>query len=125
MKKPRPYKPTNVPSEPNRNFYVADGYVHRYNAQAEYVRAWGGKGKEAGQLDCPQGIWVGTRSHRIVVMAGAQQLRALKPSRSMGSTSDLAMTPRAGRDTSARSAMTFSFPTSGVWLRFTTRTTRA
>lgn len=59
------YKPTNVAVAPNGDFYVADGYglswVHQYDSRARYVRSWGGKGKEPGQMDCPHGIWVDTR----------------------------------------------------------------
>lgn len=66
------YKPTNVAVAPNGDFYVADGYglswVHQYSAKAEYIRSWGGKGKEAGKLDCPHGIWVDTRGASPVVV---------------------------------------------------------
>ena len=59
------YKPTNVAVAPNGNIYIADGYglswIHQYNSKAEYIRSWGGKGKEAGKLDCPHGIWIDTR----------------------------------------------------------------
>jgi hypothetical protein len=68
------YKPTNVAVAPNGDFYVADGYglswVHQYNQKAEYIRSWGGKGSEAGKMDCPHGIWVDTRgSAPILVVA--------------------------------------------------------
>jgi NHL repeat len=60
------FKPTGVAIAPNGDFYVTDGYgkswVHHYNAKAEYVRSWGGKGSEAGQLNQPHGIWVDTRA---------------------------------------------------------------
>lgn len=72
-KKEEEYRPTNVAVAPNGDFYVADGYglsyVHQYNSKAQYIRTWGGKGKEAGQLDCPHGIWVDTRSNPIVFVA--------------------------------------------------------
>jgi len=65
------YKPTNVAVAPNGDFYVADGYglswVHQYDSKARYIRSWGGKGKEAGQLDCPHGIWVDTRGPSPIV----------------------------------------------------------
>jgi len=67
------YKPTNVAIAPNGDFYCTDGYglswIHQYNAKAEYIRSWGGKGKEAGQLDCPHGIWIDTRGSQPVVVA--------------------------------------------------------
>ncbi len=66
------YKPTNVAVAPNGDFYVADGYglswIHQYNARAEYVRSWGGKGSEAGKLNCPHGIWVDTRGASPVLV---------------------------------------------------------
>lgn len=65
------YKPTNVAVAPNGDFYVADGYglswIHQYNSRAEYIRSWGGKGKEAGKLDCPHGIWIDTRGDAPVI----------------------------------------------------------
>jgi|SRR5579875_626277 len=66
------YKPTNVAFAPNGDFYIADGYglsyVHQYNIKAQYIRTWGGKGKEAGKLDTPHGIWVDTRDKEPVVV---------------------------------------------------------
>lgn len=66
------YKPTNVAVAPNGDIYVADGYglswIHQYNAKAEYIRSWGGKGKEAGQLDCPHGIWIDTRGTQPIIV---------------------------------------------------------
>lgn len=60
------YKPTNVAIAPNGDFYIADGYgssyIHQYNSKAEYIRTWGGKGSEPGQMSCPHGIWIDSRS---------------------------------------------------------------
>ncbi|MCC6858385.1 MAG: hypothetical protein IT158_07485 [Bryobacterales bacterium] len=65
------YKPTNVAVAPNGDFYVADGYglsyIHQYDSKARYIRTWGGKGKDPGQLDCPHGIWVDTRGREPVL----------------------------------------------------------
>lgn len=59
------YKPTNVAIAPNGDFYVGDGYgssyINQYDQQARFIRTFGGLGKEAGQLDCPHGLWVDTR----------------------------------------------------------------
>jgi DNA-binding beta-propeller fold protein YncE len=60
------FKPTNVAVAPNGDIYVTDGYglsyIHHYNSKLELIRSWGGKGKQAGELDCPHGIWVDLRS---------------------------------------------------------------
>lgn len=66
------YQPTDVCVAPNADFYVCDGYgenwIHQYNAGAEYVRSWGGKGEAPGQLDCPHGVWVDTRGEEPVLL---------------------------------------------------------
>lgn len=62
---PTRYRPTNTAVAPNGDIYVADGYglsyVHRYNKKGEYLSTWGGKGAEAGQMNCPHGIWIDER----------------------------------------------------------------
>lgn len=66
------YKPTNVAVAPNGDIYIADGYglswVHHYNSKAEYLRSWGGKGSDAGKLDCPHGIWIDRRGEQPVIV---------------------------------------------------------
>jgi hypothetical protein len=63
-KKPK-WSPTNLAIAPNGEIYVGDGYgssyILQYNSKGEYQRTFGGKGKEAGKLDCPHGIIVDTR----------------------------------------------------------------
>jgi DNA-binding beta-propeller fold protein YncE len=63
--KPEEYVPTNIAIAPSGEFYVADGYglsyIHQYDKDANYVRTWGGKGSEPGQMNCPHGIWIDTR----------------------------------------------------------------
>ena len=59
------YNPTNLAFAPNGDIYVGDGYgsyyVNQYNGRGEYIRTFGGKGGESGQLNEPHGIWVDTR----------------------------------------------------------------
>jgi hypothetical protein len=59
------YSPTNLAIAPNGDIYVGDGYgssyINQYNSKGEYIRTFGGKGKESGQLDCPHGITVDLR----------------------------------------------------------------
>jgi hypothetical protein len=60
-----PYRPTNVAIAPNGDIYVGDGYgssfINQYNSKGDLIRTFGGMGKDAGQLDCPHGLWVDTR----------------------------------------------------------------
>ncbi len=60
------YIPTNVAPIPGGDIYVADGYgrswIHQYTNSGEYVRSFGGKGKEPGQFDCPHGLMIDTRT---------------------------------------------------------------
>jgi hypothetical protein len=64
-KKPK-YSPTNLAIGPNGDLYVGDGYgssyINQYNSKGDYIRTFGGKGKEAGKLDCPHGIIVDRRA---------------------------------------------------------------
>jgi hypothetical protein len=59
------YSPTNLAIAPNGDLYVGDGYgssfINQYNSKGEYIRTFGGKGKEPGKLDCPHGIIMDTR----------------------------------------------------------------
>jgi hypothetical protein len=63
-KKPK-WSPTNLAVAPNGDLFVGDGYgssnILQYNAKGEYLRTFGGKGKEPGRVDCPHGIAVDTR----------------------------------------------------------------
>src|SRR5580698_9295381 len=69
-KRPK-YSPTNLAIGPNGDLYVADGYgssyVNQYNSKAEYIRTFGGKGTEAGKLDCPHGIILDQRGPEPVL----------------------------------------------------------
>ncbi len=66
------YSPTNLAVAPNGDIYVGDGYgssfVNVYNAQGTYLKTFGGKGSEAGQLDCPHGIVLDTRPAEPILM---------------------------------------------------------
>lgn len=63
-KRPK-WSPTNLAIAPDGTIFVGDGYgssyILVYNSKGEYQRTFGGKGKEAGKLDCPHGIIVDTR----------------------------------------------------------------
>jgi len=59
------YSPTNLAIAPNGDVYVADGYgssfINQYDKDGKYLRTFGGKGSEAGKLDCPHGIALDNR----------------------------------------------------------------
>jgi hypothetical protein len=65
------YSPTNIALGPNGDVYVGDGYgssyINQYDKTGKYIRTFGGKGKEAGQLDCPHGLWMDTRGKEPVL----------------------------------------------------------
>ena len=77
---PKRYNPTNVAIAPNGDVYVGDGYgssyVNQYDGKGEYIRTFGGKGSEPGQLNEPHGIWVDTRTATpILVVADRRNNR--------------------------------------------------
>jgi hypothetical protein len=77
------FSPTNVAIAPNGDVYVADGYgssyINQYNAKGEYIRTFGGKGKEPGQLDCPHGLTVDTRNaHAPILMVADRSNRRIQ-----------------------------------------------
>src|ERR1700691_3699654 len=66
------YSPTNLAIAPNGDIYVGDGYgssyINQYNSKGEFIRTFGGKGKEPGQLDCPHGITVDLRGPKPLLL---------------------------------------------------------
>lgn len=66
------YSPTNLAIAPNGDVYVGDGYgssyINQYDSNGKYIRTFGGKGKQAGQLDCPHGLIVDTRGAKPVLV---------------------------------------------------------
>ena len=69
---PGEFNPTNIAIAANGDFYVADGYgksfIHQYDRDAKYLRSFGGKGKAAGQTDCPHGLMVDARGAQPVLV---------------------------------------------------------
>jgi len=63
--KEQPFIPTNVAFSPNGDFYVTDGYgsdwIHQYDMRGNYIKTFGGKGKEPGKVLNAHGIWVDDR----------------------------------------------------------------
>ena len=60
------FVPTNVALSPHDDgLYVADGYgssyIHQYDGKGQWVRTFGGPGKEPGQTSTPHGIFIDSR----------------------------------------------------------------
>ncbi len=77
---PPRYNPTNLAIAPNGDIYVGDGYgsyyINQYNKNAEYIRTFGGKGSDPGQLNEPHGIWMDTRgTDPVLVVADRRNNR--------------------------------------------------
>ncbi len=70
--KKKKYSPTNLAIGPNGDIYVGDGYgssyVNQYNSKGEFIRSFGGSGKEPGKLDCPHGITLDRRGAEPLLM---------------------------------------------------------
>jgi hypothetical protein len=79
---PARYNPTNLAIAPNGDVYVGDGYgssfVNQYNGKGEYIRSFGGRGAEAGQLNEPHGIWMDTRSKPPVLVVADRRNNRLQ-----------------------------------------------
>jgi len=60
------FRPTSIAVAPDGTLFVADGYglhwVHRYDAEGQYINSFGGPGSEPGQLSTPHGLLVDTRT---------------------------------------------------------------
>jgi hypothetical protein len=76
------YNPTNLAIAPNGDIYVGDGYgssyVNQYSPKAEYIRTFGGRGSEPGQLNEPHGIWVDSREKTPVLVVADRRNNRLQ-----------------------------------------------
>lgn len=76
------YNPTNVAIAPGGDVYVGDGYgssfINQYNARAEHIRTFGGKGADAGQLNEPHGLWIDTRGATPVLVVADRRNNRLQ-----------------------------------------------
>jgi len=81
---PGEYHPTNIAVVPSGDragyFFIADGYgkswIHRYNAKGDYLGTFGGLGKERGQMVCPHGLMIDTRTpHPRLLVADRENHR--------------------------------------------------
>jgi DNA-binding beta-propeller fold protein YncE len=77
-----PFTPTNVAFSPDGGFYISDGYgsswIHQYDKNANWVRTFGGKGSEAGKVNCPHGIWLDDRGHEPMLAVADRSNRRIQ-----------------------------------------------
>jgi hypothetical protein len=75
-----PYSPTNIAFSPDGGFYIGDGYgshwIHQFDKNANWVRAFGGIGSEPGQFKTPHGQWVDNRPGRTPSLVVADRANA-------------------------------------------------
>ena len=80
--KPIKYRPTNVAVAPNGDIYVADGYgssfINQYTRDGAFIRSCGGTGTGPGELSCPHGLMVDTRSDPPVLMVADRRNRRIQ-----------------------------------------------
>lgn len=74
------YHPTSVAVAQNGDFFVADGYgrswIHRYDAERNYISSFGGVGRAKGQLRNPHGLWIQKRAeHEFLLVADRENRR--------------------------------------------------
>lgn len=67
-----PFIPTNVALAPGGDIYITDGYgsdyITQYDIHGNFVRVFGGKGKDPGKVLNAHGIWVDTRGKEPFVV---------------------------------------------------------
>lgn len=63
-------KPTDVALAANGDFFVADGYgnsrVVKFNAAGKFLKAWGTKGRAAGEFNLPHAVRLDSKGHVYV-----------------------------------------------------------
>lgn len=76
------YRPTSIAVAPDGGFFVADGYgkswIHQYDAERKWLRAFGGPGSEPGKLATPHGLWIDTRGERPLLLVADRENRRIQ-----------------------------------------------
>ncbi|MBK1884289.1 hypothetical protein JIN85_17855 [Luteolibacter pohnpeiensis] len=79
---PDQFNPTHVALVPDGGFIVADGYgknwCHRYDAEGNYLKSFGGNQPDGANLDCAHGAWVDTRGGKNRVWVTSRNESCLK-----------------------------------------------
>ena len=76
------FNPTHVALSPDGGFIVADGYgkswCHRYDAEGNYVKSFGGDQPGGANLDCAHGAWVDTRDGKNLIWVTSRNESCIK-----------------------------------------------
>jgi len=74
------FAPTNVAFSPDGGFFLADGYgshyIHKYDADAKWVKTFGGVGEAPGKFKTPHGLWLDDRPGRTPALVVADRANA-------------------------------------------------
>jgi hypothetical protein len=80
--KPEEFHPTSVVVAPSGEMFIADGYgkswVHKYDAQGEYVSSFGGPGSEPGKMQTPHGLLIDTRGPKPTLIVADRENHRLQ-----------------------------------------------
>lgn len=80
--KPGEYRPTAIAVAPEGEIFVTDGYgknyIHKYTADGEYVKSFGGRGREPGKFTTPHGIGIDARGDVPKVLVCDRENRRLQ-----------------------------------------------
>lgn len=76
------YRPTSIVVTDDGGFYVADGYgtswIHRYDADGNYLASFGGPGSEQGQLQTPHGLLLDRRGDETLLLVADRENHRLQ-----------------------------------------------
>lgn len=76
------FMPTNFAFLPDGGFFLADGYgayyIHRYDANGNWVNCFGGPGAGKGTFETPHGLWIDNRGDSPILVVTDRAHHALQ-----------------------------------------------
>jgi DNA-binding beta-propeller fold protein YncE len=92
-------QPTDVAWDASGNIYVADGYrnsrIAKYDKNGKWIKGWGTKGAETGQLDIPHSIALDAAGNVYVAELGNKRIQVFDGEGTSKRTIEAAGAPRA------------------------------